>query len=140
VRQPCVIVRDVSPSPGDGGGSELPLDDGVNETNRHRRVITFVATVGLVGLVAAACSSSSKGGTSAAQARVTAAEKGVSEAQAAYTSAGQKFCTEAKDYIATIDRYGKLFDQSGATVGDVKTQGADLAKPSSAAESAAQGL
>jgi peptidoglycan hydrolase-like protein with peptidoglycan-binding domain len=77
---------------------------------------------------------------SATQARVTAAEKGVSDAQAAYTSAGQKFCTEAKDNIAAIDRYGKLFDQSGATVGDVKTQGADLAKPSAAAETAGQDL
>jgi len=110
----------------------------MNGSTPHRRIIAIVA---LVGLVVAACSSDSKnGGVSAAQARVTSAEKGVTDAQAAYTSASQKFCTEAKDNIAAIDRYGKLFDQSGATVGDVKTQGADLAKPSASAESAAQGL
>lgn len=91
-------------------------------------------------LVAACSSSSTNGGVSAAQARVTTAEQEVRETQAAYTSAGQKFCTEAKDYIAAIDRYGKLFDQSGATVGDVKTQGADLGKPSASAESAAKDL
>ena len=116
---------------------ELPLHGGMNGTTPHRRVIAALA---VAALFVAACSSSSKSGTSAAQARVTAAEKGVSDAQAAYTSASQKFCTEAKDYIAAIDRYGKLFDQSGATVGDVKTQGADLAKPSASAESAAKDL
>jgi len=108
----------------------------MNGTHPGRWVIALVAAAGLL----AACSSSSKDGQSAAQARVTAAEKEVQETQAAYTSAGQKFCNEAKDYIAAIDRYGKLFDQSGATVGDVKTQGADLGKPSASAETAAKDL
>ena len=111
--------------------------DHVRTTTRRRRL---VAALAVAVVLAAGCSSDSKGGVSAAQARVTAAEKTVSDAQAAYKSAGQKFCTEAKDNIAAIDRYGKLFDQSGATVGDVKTQGADLVKPSASAEAAAQDL
>lgn len=127
-----------SPKSGDVERTELPLDGDMNGSTPCRRIVALVAAVGLV--VAACSSDTKKNGVSAAQARVTAAEKDVQEAQAAYAGAGQKFCTEAKDYIAAIDRYGKLFDQSGATVGDVKTQGADLAKPSASAESAAQAL
>ena len=65
----------------------------------------------------------------AAQARVGDAETGVSGAQAALTSAHQNFCTAAKGYVETLDRYGRVFTDRSATVGDVQTIGADLVQP-----------
>jgi peptidoglycan hydrolase-like protein with peptidoglycan-binding domain len=65
----------------------------------------------------------------AAQARVEAAETDLADAEDALVSAGQAFCSEAEGYVEAIDRYGKLFTDSTATVGDVRTLGADLAAP-----------
>ena len=65
----------------------------------------------------------------AAQARVGDAETGVSGAQAAVTSAHQNFCGAAKGYVETLDRYGRVFTDRSATVGDVQTLGADLVQP-----------
>jgi peptidoglycan hydrolase-like protein with peptidoglycan-binding domain len=93
---------------------------------RLRGATTVLA---IATLVVAACGSSSKGGVSAAQARVSSAEKNVADAQAAFEQAKSSFCTNAKTYITAIDRYGKVFDQSAATVGDIKTAGADLENP-----------
>ena len=58
--------------------------------------------------------------------RVAQAEETLAEANAALEQAGTAFCAEAKDYIGAIDRYGKIFDEQVATVGDLKTLGADL--------------
>ena len=65
----------------------------------------------------------------AAQARVADAEAGVKGAEGALTSAHQNFCVTAKDYVETLDRYGRLFTDRSATVGDVQTLGADLVEP-----------
>ena len=73
-----------------------------------------------------------------AQARVSAAEQDVSEAQSAFDEASAAFCADSKDYILAVDRYGKAFDDSAATVGDVKTVGADLVRPREAVESSAE--
>lgn len=73
----------------------------------------------------------------AAQARVNSAQKSVTDAQDAFDKAGVAFCQDSKDYIATIDRYGKVFDDSKVTVGDVKTAGADLVAPKKAVKSSA---
>jgi peptidoglycan hydrolase-like protein with peptidoglycan-binding domain len=54
--------------------------------------------------------------------------------------AGSKFCTEAKDYIQTIDRYGKVFNDPAATVGDVKTLGTDLITPRASTKTAGQAV
>jgi peptidoglycan hydrolase-like protein with peptidoglycan-binding domain len=77
---------------------------------------------------------------SAAQARVTAAQKGVSDAQGALTSAQTTFCNDAKDYITALDRYGKVFTTSAATVGDLKTAGTDLQNPRSTVTTSAQAV
>ena len=64
-----------------------------------------------------------------AQARVSDAEAGVSGAEGVLTSAHQNFCVASKDYVETLDRYGRLFTDRSATVGDVQTLGADLVEP-----------
>ena len=93
-----------------------------------------------LAVTAAACNRSGAGAVDAAQARVTKAEKAVSDAQAALDQAGSTFCNEAKDYVLAIDRYGKLFNDAAATVGDVRTLGTDLAQPRASTTSAAQAV
>jgi peptidoglycan hydrolase-like protein with peptidoglycan-binding domain len=73
----------------------------------------------------------------AAEARVEAAQAGVTGAQDAVTAAGEQFCSETTGYIEALDRYGKLFTEEAATVGDVKTGGADLVEPRESVASAA---
>jgi peptidoglycan hydrolase-like protein with peptidoglycan-binding domain len=65
----------------------------------------------------------------AANARVEAAQARVKAAQDALTETGQQACGDTKTYVEAIDRYGKLFSDDAATVGDVKTAGADLVAP-----------
>lgn len=65
----------------------------------------------------------------AARARVDAAEAGVTAAQDALTGTGKQACGDTKAYVEAIDRYGKLFNDDAATVGDVKSAGADLVAP-----------
>ncbi|HEY4609396.1 MAG TPA: peptidoglycan-binding domain-containing protein, partial [Ilumatobacteraceae bacterium] len=64
-----------------------------------------------------------------AQARVSSAESGVTDAKDALGTANTTFCGATSDYIQAIDRYGKLFSTQAATVGDVKTVGSDLVAP-----------
>jgi murein L,D-transpeptidase YcbB/YkuD len=75
-----------------------------------------------------------------AQTRVTRAQEAVSEAQTAFDDATTGFCEDSEEYITAIDRYGKAFDESAATVGDVKTAGADLVEPREAVEASAQNV
>ncbi len=76
----------------------------------------------------------------AAEARVATAQQDVTDSKAALQQANANFCGEARDYIAAIDRYGQLFEQQAATVGDVQTLGADLAEPRAGTEAAAQAV
>jgi peptidoglycan hydrolase-like protein with peptidoglycan-binding domain len=64
-----------------------------------------------------------------AEARVEAAESGVTTANEALTEAREQFCGDAEGYVEALDRYGKLFTDDAATVGDVKTRGKDLTEP-----------
>ncbi len=106
--------------------------------------MTMRARPGLVAvalsfaLVTAACgnngsatptTSTSADPVAAAQAQVDAAQTAVSDAEGALTSAHQGFCSTAKDYVQTLDRYGRVFTDRAATVGDVQTLGADLIAP-----------
>jgi peptidoglycan hydrolase-like protein with peptidoglycan-binding domain len=113
----------------------------------HRPLVRFHRTPVLLALalLAAACGSDDKpsgANTSqqavtteagdpvvVAQARVTSAESSVTTAGDALTAANASFCSATSDYVEAIDRYGKLFNTQAATVGDVKTVGADLAAP-----------
>ena len=98
-----------------------------------------------VALLAAACSSGSKtAGTTttadpvaAAQARVTTAQADLTKANETATTADEQLCGEAQDYVVALDRYGKLFTDGKATVGDVKATGADLVEPRASVSSAA---
>jgi peptidoglycan hydrolase-like protein with peptidoglycan-binding domain len=76
----------------------------------------------------------------AAEARVATAQEDLTSAEDAVTSAGQQLCGEATGYVTALDRYGKLFTDGEATVGDVKTGGADLAAPRESVASAADAL
>jgi peptidoglycan hydrolase-like protein with peptidoglycan-binding domain len=113
---------------------------GPASTARARAVVLLACA----GLIVAACGDSSGGGTTttqgsvaAAQANVDAAKADLTKAQSDLTDAKATFCTGSKDYITAIDRYGKAFSDSAATVGDVQTAGADLEEPRAAAQSAA---
>ncbi len=113
----------------------------------EKGTITMRARPGLVAvaigvaLVTAACGNDG-GGTptvastsasvdpvAAAQGRVDTAQTAVSTAESALTAAHQSFCGTATDYVQTLDRYGRVFTDRAATVGDVQTLGADLIAP-----------
>jgi peptidoglycan hydrolase-like protein with peptidoglycan-binding domain len=76
-----------------------------------------------------ACSSDAPNSVDAAQKVVTAKQSAVDAANKAFTDAQAAFCESSKTYITAVDQYGKLFDTSAVTVGDVKNAGADLVKP-----------
>jgi predicted lipoprotein with Yx(FWY)xxD motif/murein L,D-transpeptidase YcbB/YkuD len=124
----------------------------------RRRVSGLVAVVTSVALLASACSgddddvatSQTAGGTTepapttaaedpvaAAQQQVTDAEDGVTQSQEALTTAHGGFCDATTGYVETLDRYGRVFTDSAATVGDIKTLGTDLVEPADAVTSAA---
>jgi peptidoglycan hydrolase-like protein with peptidoglycan-binding domain len=75
-----------------------------------------------------------------AQQRVDDAETGVTEAQDALTSAHSDFCSASTSYVETLDRYGRVFTDRAATVGDIQTLGADLVEPSDEVASAADAV
>jgi predicted lipoprotein with Yx(FWY)xxD motif len=129
----------------------------------RRRASGFVAIVTSVALLASACSgddddddvlTSVTGGATtapapteapedpvaAAQQRVTDAEDGVTQSQEALTTAHGVFCAATTGYIETLDRYGRVFTDSAATVGDIKTLGTDLVAPKDDAVTAANGV
>jgi peptidoglycan hydrolase-like protein with peptidoglycan-binding domain len=64
-----------------------------------------------------------------AQARVSAKEKAVTEAQATLAENSAAFCQSSQSYITALDRYGDVLHQTAPTVGDVKDAGKDLAEP-----------
>ena len=73
----------------------------------------------------------------AAEQRVTDAEDGVTEAQEGLTAAHGAFCESTTTYVTTLDRYGRIFIDRAATVGDINTLGADLEAPRDEVTSAA---
>ena len=64
-----------------------------------------------------------------AQARVSAKEKAVAQAQADLAEASETFCQDSKTYVVALDRYGDILNATAPTVGDVREAGADLAEP-----------
>ncbi|HTH07025.1 MAG TPA: peptidoglycan-binding domain-containing protein, partial [Ilumatobacteraceae bacterium] len=73
----------------------------------------------------------------AAQQRVTDAEDGVTQSQEDLESAHGAFCDSTTTYVTALDRYGRIFIDRAATVGDINTMGADLEAPRDEVESAA---
>jgi peptidoglycan hydrolase-like protein with peptidoglycan-binding domain len=106
-----------------------------------RRLVIVVMGLALLG---AACSDTDGDGdveadpVAAAEARVASAEQDVKDAQVKYDKASDEFCADAKSYITAVDRYGNVFDNAAATVGDVKTAGADLVDPRKEVTSSAE--
>ena len=101
-----------------------------------------MAALVAVALVASACSddddadevateetAAPEDPVAAAEARVEEAESGVTDSQEALEAAHGQFCVDAESYLEVLDRYGKLFTDDVATVGDVETAGADLVEP-----------
>ena len=101
-----------------------------------------MAALVAVALLVSACSDDDDGGTTeapatseaedlvaAAEARVEEAESGVTDSQEALQAAGEELCVDAEGYLEALDRYGKLFTDDAATVGDIQTLGADLVEP-----------
>jgi peptidoglycan hydrolase-like protein with peptidoglycan-binding domain len=99
--------------------------------------VAAAAAMLAIAILGSACSGSS-GDLALNERAVTRAEEAVAEANAELEQAGAAFCDEARDYIAAIDRYGKAFNDSAATVGDLETLGADLAEPRDTTVAAAQ--
>jgi murein L,D-transpeptidase YcbB/YkuD len=93
---------------------------------RQRVVAAGVVTA---MLCLAGCSGGGDADSKVAQARVTAKQKAVSDAEAEATAARTAFCAATKDYILGIDRYGDVLNASAPTVGDVKDAGSELAEP-----------
>ena len=106
---------------------------------RRSRTRLVAAVVG-VALAATACTGSSTSDLDAAQARVQSAQQAVTDAKSGLKAAGTTFCDGAKDYILAVDRYGKLFSDTTATVGDVTTLGADLSQPRTDVSAAAEAV
>src|SRR5690348_14532714 len=100
-------------------------------TNWSRVALAVVS----VGLLVAACGGDDGGGT-ASLPRDPVALADLDAANAAFHRASDAFCGDTKTYIATIDRYGKVFNDDTATVGDVQTLGADLSAPRASVTSA----
>ena len=98
-----------------------------------RRRLSVLAIVLVIALVVGACggddddaTDSGSGSVARAEARVTAAQSDVDDAQAAFASARDEFCTSSKSLIEVLDRYGRILDDRAITVGDVRTGAADL--------------
>ena len=98
-----------------------------------RRRLSALAIVLVIALVVGACggddddaTDSGSGSVARAEARVTAAQSDVDDAQAAFASARDEFCTSSKSLIEVLDRYGRILDDRAITVGDVRTGAADL--------------
>ncbi|HZB41724.1 MAG TPA: peptidoglycan-binding protein [Ilumatobacter sp.] len=131
-------------------------------SSRHRRFTTLVAGLIGVALIAGACSddddddvatSETPAGTTAtepteapddpvaaAQQRVSDAEDSVTQGQEDLTTAHGDFCGAAEGYVDTLDRYGRVFTDRSATVGDITTLGADLTEPRDDVVAAADGV
>ncbi len=112
-------------------------DAGNWDEDRRARRSPFgrITTAACAAVFVAACGSGGDGDrdpVAAAEAqRISRAQNAATDAQTAVDEASAAFCDDSKEYIAAIDCYGKLKDESEATVGDVKTAGTDLDAPRS---------
>ncbi len=90
----------------------------------------------LAGLVLVGCTRSTPIET--AQAGVDARSEALTEAQESAAASRAEFCADAQRYIAALDRYGKVFTEESATVGDVRSLGRELDAPHQQVKASAQ--
>jgi peptidoglycan hydrolase-like protein with peptidoglycan-binding domain len=74
----------------------------------------------------------------AAEARVSAKEDALADAEADLADTSTAFCGASATYITALDRYGDLLVQTAPTVGDVEDAGTDLAQPKEEVVAAAE--
>jgi murein L,D-transpeptidase YcbB/YkuD len=118
----CVALVAASCSDDDGG-------DEVETTGVETGEDTTPEATEAVATTEAPATTEPEDPIAAAEARVADAEDGVESAQSAYDEAGDQFCADTEGYVEALDRYGKLFSDEAATVGDVRTGGEDLIEP-----------
>ena len=95
----------------------------------HARAGLVVAAL-MLALVG--CGSNDGDGSTAlkaAEARVSAKEKALTDAKADFAGKSAVFCGASETYVLALDRYGDVLSQTAPTVGDVKDAGSDLEQP-----------
>ena len=98
----------------------------------HGRGLVSLAVGGATLMLAlAGCGGDGDGSTAvkAAEARVSAKEKAVTDAKADLADKSAEFCGASQTYITALDRYGDVLNETTTTVGDVNDAGSDLEKP-----------
>ena len=94
---------------------------------RPRPALVVALAVAVFGL--AACGNGGSSDVERAQAKVSAKERAVTQAETDLASASDAFCGASKDYIVSVDRYGDVLNATAPTLSDVKDAGTDLAAP-----------
>jgi len=94
-----------------------------------RRRATLVVAFALAVFGLAACGNGGSSDVEQAQARVSAKERAVTQAEADLAAASDAFCGASKSYVVSVDRYADVLNATTPTVGDVKDAGKDLAAP-----------
>lgn len=105
-------------------------------TLRTRAAFAVVAVSVAGAIVLGGCTQTTD--ADKAKAEVDRRTAAVTEAQTAYDDARTSFCRDARTYVAALDKYGKLFSDEAATVGDVRSLGAELDLPHGRVQSSAQ--
>ena len=98
----------------------------------HGRGLVSLAVGGATLMLAlAGCGGDGDGSTAvkAAEARVSAKEKAVTDAKADLADKSAEFCGASQTYITALDRYGDVINETATTVGDVNDAGTDLEEP-----------
>lgn len=88
-----------------------------------------VAAITSVAVLLAGCAAEQESELERAQARVSAAQEALTEAQDQAELTTAEFCAGSTDYVLALDRYGDVLTAEAPTVGDVVTAGADLSEP-----------
>ena len=107
----------------------------------HVRALAGLAVAGAVSMLAlTGCGDGGDGDTAvqAAEARVSAKERALTDAKADLTEKSAAFCGAAATYITALDRYGDVLNETTVTVGDVRDAGSDLEQPAEDAMAGAE--
>lgn len=113
----------------EGGGPDVSRRREEYAVKRNRAGATAAGVgIALIAMVLAGCAAEVSD-LDRAQARVTAKQKAVSDAESAATAASSAFCDAGTDYVLALDRYGDVLTSTAPTIGDVRTAGADLVGP-----------